>query len=152
MKRSTKAIGLLAIGVAAYGVLHKSAPAADDNAVFDRIWVEKKPESLTDYVHAFYAMGSEKNGLFLSASAYAGKAERFDFNKEKGKLVILFPQTGKKEELSYTVKTCSDLPPYDLCLDLKSNPWGGPTRYYASTDDSESARTKARFSSVLPAK
>ncbi len=33
---------------------------------------------------------------------------------------------------------CTDLHPFDLCLDMKENPWGGPTRYYGMRDESDS--------------
>ncbi len=33
---------------------------------------------------------------------------------------------------------CDDLPPFDLCLTMSKNPWGGPKKYY-STNDPDSA-------------
>ena len=45
-----------------------------------------------------------------------------------------FPQSDKNREVNFRISQCDDLPPFDLCLDLSENPWGGPRRYYGLAD------------------
>lgn len=128
-------MGLVILGVAAYALYPSKAPEdADASLLFDRVWVDKQPEKQTDYVQAFYAIENQKAGIFANASTFDLHLERFDFKKGKGKLDVVFPQTGKKGEVAFTIKKCSEVPGFDLCLDIKSNPWGGPTRYYGAVD------------------
>lgn len=114
--------------------------ADDPSLIRDRTWVDSKPVKYTDYVHGFIAMSYVPIGFFAKASAYDLRAERFDFNGKGGTLRIVFPQSGKSAELSYTVSACNELPPFDLCLDLAENPWGGPRRYYGLRNPEDEAR------------
>ncbi len=106
----------------------------DPSLIRDRTWVDSKPTKYTDYVHAFIALGYVPIGYFIKASAYDVRLERFDYSGKGGKLRVIFPQSGKDAELSYQVTECNELPPFDLCLDLSDNPWGGPKRYYGMRD------------------
>jgi len=45
-----------------------------------------------------------------------------------------FPQTDKEEATRYRVSACSSKAPFDLCLELSRNPWGGPKRYFSFRD------------------
>jgi hypothetical protein len=103
---------------------------ADDALIDGRTWVEGRPEKLTDYVHAAFFVTRVNIGLFERASAYDVRLEFFDVSRSKGALKIHFPQTKKEANVTFSVKECKDKPPFDLCLDLGDNPWGGPRRYY----------------------
>lgn len=106
--------------------------AADENPAlfFNRSWVEKKPEKYTEQVHGLYAARYSPFGIFEHDSAYEFHAERFDYKRDGSKIQVSFPQSGRTEEFTYAVKACEAPPPFDLCLDLSKNPWGGPRRYY----------------------
>lgn len=106
----------------------------DKSLLRDRTWVDSKPKKHTDYVNAFIAVGHVPIGYFVKASSYDVRLERFDYGGKDDKLRIVFPQTGREAEITYKVTACDDLPPFDLCLDLSDNPWGGPKRYYSLRD------------------
>ena len=134
MKKSTKGklALVLCLGVAGYAVYRfvggMGKADGDPNLVTDRVWLEKEPEKPTDYVHGFF-VARRGVSLFSRASQYDFRFELETYKREGNKLSLTFPQTGRKVDVTYTVKECSDLPPFDLCLDLSDNPWGGPKRY-----------------------
>lgn len=114
---------------------------ADPSLLLDRVWIDKIPEAYTDYMHAFVALADHPVGIFQKASSYRVEAELFQFKRKDSKIQLLFPQTNKKKQFTYKITHCDDLPPFDLCLDLSKNPWGGPKRYYG---DSEQSAADAR--------
>ena len=138
MKSTTKKwIGAaLMVGAAALGwrwiggASNDEGAAEDPSLLFYRSWVEKKPEKYVDYVHGMWLGSYSPMGFFDRGSDYDFHTERFDYKRDRNKLKIVFPQTGRTEEFTYEVKACDATPPFDLCLDLSKNPWGGPERYY----------------------
>jgi len=104
--------------------------AEDPSLLFHRSWVEKKPEKYTDYVHGMWVGAYWPVGYFDRDSAYDNHSERFDYKRDRNKIQVAFPQTGRAAEFTFEVKACDATPPFDLCLDLSKNPWGGPERYY----------------------
>jgi hypothetical protein len=109
----------------------------DPALLIGRVWFETKPQQATDYVHGAYLLPRPSIGLFHRSSAYDFHFERFDYKRDGQKLALTFPQSGKKAEVGFTIKACTELPPFDLCLDLAENPWGGPRRYYATRQQDE---------------
>jgi hypothetical protein len=106
-----------------------------------RAWVEKRPEKLTEYVHVAIFVSRANFALFERASSYDVHFELADVSRKDDKVSVYFPQSGRSATVSFKVKSCSDLPPFDLCLDLSDNPWGGPKRYYGfSQPDDESSQ------------
>ena len=130
------ALGLLTLGawrLAAHRPLAEDDPAL----VLDRAWFDSKPEKYTDYVQAFYASRYAQTSVFQKSSAYDYHIELAQFRRDGKKLSLTFPQSGKTAELTFSVSACKDLPPFDLCLDLDANPWGGPRRYHAMREQEE---------------
>lgn len=123
----------------------------DPSLLFDRVWLDSKPDKPTDYAHAAYLIPRPALGIFQRASSYESRAERFDHRRDGQKLEITFPQSGKSSEVTFTVTACSALPPFDLCLDLSENPWGGPRRYYGMREQDEDERAR-RIKAALPVK
>jgi hypothetical protein len=117
----------------------------DPSLLIGRVWLDSKPERPTEYVHGMFLLSRPALGLFQRASNYDFHFERFDYERDGQSLALTFPQSGKKASLMYTVSACSALPPFDLCLDLSENPWGGPKRYYAKRhqDDEDEAASRA---------
>ena len=111
--------------------------AADESQLDGRVWVEGRPDRVTDYVHSAFFFSRANFGVFERASAYDMRLEFCDLTKKDGKLKLFFPQTKKSAETSFTVKECSEKAPFDLCLDLGENPWGGPKRYYGFTREED---------------
>ena len=148
------AVGLAILAAAGAWYLHRrtdgdSRPAgeadaargADPALLLDRVWVDSKPEKYTDYTHAMLVVSGAPIGVFQKASAYQATIELFEYKRRDAQLAVLFPQSGKKRETRYRIRECRDLPPFDLCLDLAENPWGGPRRYHAMKD-SEAERAQ----------
>lgn len=145
--RAVALVGLVSAGAVWVARRPGGAPEAaaergsDPGLLLDRVWVDSKPEKYTDFTHAMLALGGAPIGLFQKASAYQATTEIFEYKRRDAVLGVHFPQTGKKREVRFRIHECSDLPPFDLCLDLSQNPWGGPRRYYGLTDpDQERAR------------
>jgi hypothetical protein len=107
---------------------------SDPALLLDRVWVDSKPEKYTDYVQVMLAVSYAPIGIFQRASAYQNTAELFEHRRRDARLALHFPQTGKKREMKFRIWTCNDLPPFDLCLEVNKNPWGGPRRYYGLSD------------------
>jgi hypothetical protein len=113
----------------------------DSGEVDGRVWVEKRPEKHTDYVHLAFFVSRANFGLFERASSYDVHLELADIVRKEDKLTVYFPQSGKTTTIAFTVKSCADQPPFDMCLDLSENPWGGPKHYYGfSTPEDESSQ------------
>lgn len=112
-----------------------AAPTTGDaDLISDRLWVDSKPERYTDYVNALVVIDDVPIGLFQKASAYHMVLEVFEYKRAGNKVALEFPQSKKRRSFRYTVTRCDDLPPFDLCLTVNENPWGGPRRYYSTRD------------------
>ena len=98
--------------------------------------MDRLPEKHTDYMQAVFVLGERPLGIFQKASSYDIRLELFWYGREGARLKYRFPQTDKKGDVTYRVVKCDDLPPFDLCLELNKNPWGGPKRYHGMRDDS----------------
>lgn len=154
MKRRRALIALPALGLLAYGALRALGPggtpaAEDPSLVANRVWIDSRPQKYTDYANAMYVVGYAAFGIFEKASAYDLRMERFDYRRDGGTLKVHFPQSGRSAEIKFTIRSCDELPPFNLCLELDQNPWGGPKKYYGllSEDDEEAAlgATRARI-------
>jgi hypothetical protein len=144
MKRAPTVAVVVVLGLAAAWFLRRESADDADLArgespalLLDRVWVDSKPEKYTDYTQAMLVLGNAPIGIFQKASAYQATMEVFEHRQREGKLGVHFPQSGKKREIRFRVRECNDLPPFDLCLDLSANPWGGPKRYFGLADPDE---------------
>lgn len=109
---------------------------ADPSLLLDRVWIDSIPEARTDYVQVFVALGNSPVGVFQRSSDYRVEAEIYTYNRKENRMKVFFPQTKKKKSFTYKIHPCDEQPPFDLCLDLSKNPWGGPKRYYSWSDQS----------------
>jgi hypothetical protein len=152
-KRS--AVAILAVGALAYGAYRWIAaprPSAEDPSLLvDRAWIDSKPQKYTDYMQAFFASSQRPISVFQRASSYDIHLELATFRRDKDKVTMTFPQTDRQASFSYTIRACNDLPPFDLCLDLSENPWGGPKRYYGLRDQGDESRELGKLARVLRA-
>jgi hypothetical protein len=109
-------------------------PRKDARLLYDRVWIDSKPDKHTDYVHAFFILEGAPICVFQKASSYDMHLELCEHNRDGAKVRVHFPQRKQTSHMGYSIRACDELPPFDLCLDLDHNPWGGPKRYYSSTD------------------
>jgi hypothetical protein len=113
----------------------------DPKLLYDRVWIDHLPEKHTDYIQAMFVLGARPVGVFQKASSYDLHLEAFFYAREgTTQLKYRFPQTEKKGDVRYKITACNDQPPFDLCLELSRNPWGGPKKYYGQREDSDDAR------------
>jgi hypothetical protein len=123
----------------ALATLNACTPSSgeDPSLLAGRVWIESKPEKPIDYVHGAFLLPRPAIGVFQRSSSYDFHFERFDYRRDGHSLALTFPQTGKTAAITFTVSACNVLPPFDLCLDLSDNPWGGPKRYYGMREQDE---------------
>jgi hypothetical protein len=126
-------------GAAPDGDTAKPTRGGDPSLLFDRLWIDSKPEKYTDYAQVMITVSAAPFGIFQKASAYRATTELYEYSRKDHKLTVLFPQSGKRRSIKYQIRACNELPPFDLCLDLSENPWGGPRRYYGLADPDQEA-------------
>lgn len=142
MKKSRRLLWLPLLGICAYVGIRQiggdpgSARDEPPGTLFNRVWFEKMPEQPQDYVHGMFALDQQPYGIFQRSSSFDYHIELFEYGQEKDKLKVTFPQTEKKGAFTFAIKGC-DVPPFDLCLTLSDNPWGGPTKFYGFRDEEE---------------
>jgi hypothetical protein len=145
MKLNTKLALALLAGTAGYmafqnlDLLRGGAKDEDPALLFNRIWMESKPEKATDYVHGAYFLSRPQLGIFQRSSAYDFHFERFDYKRDGAKMTVKFPQQDRSADLALHITKCNAPAPFDLCLDLAENPWGGPKRYYGMLEQDDDA-------------
>lgn len=148
MTRTTKQKGLAllatAASVAAFCFLRRELDrraTAGPSLVDDRLWVDSQPVHHTDYVQAVVFLSNDHFGVFRRASSYDIHLEFFDMTRDGKTIRLTFPQSRRSAEMHYAVRECHDHPPFDLCLDLSDNPWGGPTHYFGFSEPDDERRT-----------
>jgi hypothetical protein len=130
------ALAVLAAAVLAFCVWRRKGSdeagtsVADPSLIDGRLWVGSMPDKHTDYVQAAVFISAANFGLFERASSYDIHAEIFDTTRDTKNVKLTFPQSGKSTSFGFSVTECKDLAPFDLCLDITRNPWGGPKRYH----------------------
>ena len=143
MMRAPALFALACTALSTLGGCSSRAADEDPSLLFGRVWLESTPDKPTDYTQGAFLLPRPSIGVFHRSSAYDFHIERFDYKRDGKALALTFPQTGKKSELTFTITACDKLPPFDLCLDLSDNPWGGPKRYFGmrqQDEDSAAAR------------
>ncbi|HEV8325781.1 MAG TPA: hypothetical protein VG389_29490 [Myxococcota bacterium] len=103
---------------------------AGEKLFYDRMWLDAFPRNPTEEIAIFAAITEEPIGLFDKRSTWRGSWELFRYEpRGDGKVLMLFPQTGTKEDVTYRAVDCSD-GGFDFCLELKGASHG-VKRYYS---------------------
>lgn len=145
-RRGRRGLSLLAasaiLGLGVFGVYSwfSSSTDEDEELLYERFWMTEMPDQEREYTHEFYITRSAPYGLFLRASMFRLEEEIFEYQAEGRRLSLTFPQDGRQASLEARVSRCDDHPPFDLCLELSENPWGGPRRYFSFADEEEQSR------------
>jgi hypothetical protein len=122
----------------------RAAAAAEDiepnkpvnaRAILSRAWFDKYPRTAKDDVKLwiFFAGGL---GIYETGSSWKLSLEIFDFERQGDSVALEFLQDGKKASTKFSIATCDDVPPFDVCLTL-TDPPRGPAKYYGFASDDE---------------
>lgn len=140
MKKTRRWLLLPLLALPAYLVLRSlggdAGTTRDEppSMLYSRLWLEKVPDSPTEHIQGAYVLDTPALGMFQRASAFDYHIELFRHDQKGNKLDLSFPQTERTAKITFTIKGCEDLPPFDLCLTLSDNPWGGPKTYHGFRD------------------
>jgi hypothetical protein len=100
-----------------------------------RLWLDRMPRRPTDEVDLWIFFGGGI-GVHETGSRWKGSYEIFDLERRGSSVDLTYLQTKKKVTTSFEITRCDDLPPFNLCLDLKDLP-GGPVRLHGFDYDDE---------------
>jgi hypothetical protein len=127
-----KALVVMAVVSGAYATYRwtrsDDVPAAPADAR-DRVWIDHLPRNDRDMVQVFIAITDEPIGLFQNGSQWKQVSELFLYEGHGDELRIRYPQTGEKEQVRATARTCRERD-MDYCLELSGNS-RGVKRYYS---------------------
>ena len=102
-------------------------------ALLDRAWFSELPEDELASFDAWVFLSSGV-GIHHAGSSYRFTMDTFEFERQGERVELTYLQDGATASTDFTVSRCSELPPFDLCLDLADAP-RGPSRYYGFSDD-----------------
>ena len=112
-----------------------SPNAKDPRQVLSRPWFDHYPKSRSEEVDLWW-FSSAGIGVHERGSVWRSTIDFFDFERQSSKLEVTFLHDKKKQSVSFEVVSCSDEPPFDLCLDVKE-PLRGKKRLYSFAYDDE---------------
>lgn len=135
MKKSLVVAILLAGAVFAWRSL-RSAQDAGEETLTRHLWLDRMPDDQRTMVQAFIAVKQRRQavGLFHHGSAFKIAQEFFSWSASRGALVVEYPQTGEREQVTYRITPCRE-EGFTLCMELKGNTRG--VRKYRSNEDLE---------------
>jgi hypothetical protein len=117
---------------------------------YDRLWVDHLPTSETDSFRVFAAVTEQPLGVFQSASVWKGEYELFRHEpRGDGLMVILYPQSRQKEQVSYRATRCQEHS-FDFCLEL-GGASRGARRYFSQKGWEIGARSLAAVEAQVAA-
>ena len=132
-------LALAGVGVTAVARRRPDAPPAaaakDPRQVLRRPWFDRLPKARTDEVDIWWFSGAGI-GMHDRGSQWRSTLDLFDFERQSSRLSITFLQDKKRLDVPFEVVSCSDKPPFDLCLDVQE-PLRGKKRLYSFSDDDE---------------
>ncbi len=139
------AVCAVAMGVAVHGfgapcngAAPRPAASSPPRQLLGRVWFDHFPQSSRDTnSYAIFLAGGL--GLMEQGSLWRSRHEIFEFERRGSELDLELLQDGQRETIGFTVESCDELPPFDLCLTLDANPTGGPTRFYSFGDGEDFA-------------
>src|SRR5512144_1196291 len=81
-----------------------SAQDARD-ALIDRNWIDRMPETTTDRLHVYRFVPSMGGGVFQDRTLYKGTFELFTFKVERGDHIVFdLPETREKVTSQFTIE------------------------------------------------
>lgn len=105
--------------------------------LLNRAWFDRYPQNSREDV-AFTVWLAGGIGIFEEGSVWRTRYEIFEFERSGSNLELRFIQDGEQARTGFTVESCNDQPPFDLCLTI-DNPPRGPSRYYSFGDGDDMA-------------
>lgn len=110
---------------------HHDADLTDRPArlLLNRPWFDHYPENARDEVGVWIWLAGGI-GLTERGTAWRTSFEIFEFERHGSQFEMRFLQDGEEARTRFTIESCDELPPFDLCLTLDASP-RGPQRYYS---------------------
>lgn len=128
-----KLLVLAAISAMGYGAYHvyqgRAEPAKDNELVRDRVWIDHMPRNEREPIQTLVILKKQAGGVFNTASRWAGKYEVFRYEMQGGRIRMMFPQTGDRDDVRATASKCDERG-MDYCLTLDGNSRGAH-KYYS---------------------
>jgi len=103
--------------------------------ILGRVWLDKLPKKRTDEIDVWIFFGGGI-GIEDKGSSYRSTLEVFELERQGAKLDVVFLHDQKKQTVKFAVKSCSDDPAFDLCLELDP-PLKGVSKLRSWGDDDE---------------
>ncbi len=122
-------------GAQADAVDIEASKPVNARAILSRVWFDRYPRTAKDDVKLwiFFAGGL---GIYEAGSSWKLSLEIFDFERQADSVALEFLQDGKKASTKFSIATCDDVPPFDVCLTL-TDPPRGPAKYYGFASEEE---------------
>jgi hypothetical protein len=110
----------------------------DPGLIVERLWLDSYPQEPTDKL-AIWLFLDNGFGIFRTGSSLRFVVDVVSHDRSGDRLSVTILEENKKKETRYSIKSCDDKPPFDLCLTFESPPLG-PAKLYGFKDETELAR------------
>ncbi len=117
--------------------LNEDGAAIDPRKILGRGWFDSLPQKRTDVIKLYF-FGGGGIGIYEEGSSFRYSVDVFELERNANKISMTFLHDKKTAQVTFTITSCDELPPFDLCLDLPNSP-RGPKRYYGFDDNDDYA-------------
>jgi hypothetical protein len=114
------------------------APQEDPALLLERPWFDTLPEAPSDKFSA-WLLFDDGIGLYRVGSSFRFQMDIVSHERKGEALTVVTLDDNKKKETRFSITSCSDKPPFDLCLTFAQAPLG-PTKLYSFKDSNQAAR------------
>jgi hypothetical protein len=115
-----------------------AAPLEDPALLLERPWFDRLPEAPSEKFSA-WLLFDDGIGLYREGSSFRFQMDIVSHERKGEALTVVTLDDNKKKETRFSITSCSDKPPFDLCLTFSSAPLG-PTKLYSFKDSDQAAR------------
>jgi hypothetical protein len=114
-----------------------AAPLEDPALLLERPWFDKLPEAPSEKFSA-WLLFDDGIGLYREGSSFRFQMDIVSHERKGEQLTVVTLDDNKKKETRFSITSCSDKPPFDLCLTFAQAPLG-PTKLYSFKDSDQAS-------------
>jgi len=114
------------------------APADSPDLLARRLWLDSYPDAPTDKF-SLWLFVDDGIGIFRKGSGFRFLIDVVEYDQKGDRLSVKILEENKKKETRYTIKSCNEKPPFDLCLTFENAPLGS-AKFYGFKDSEQLAR------------